>query len=30
MSNTMDGRADDIMWKEDEDADDPDVMTTKY
>jgi hypothetical protein len=29
MSNTMDGRADDIMWKEDEDADDLDIVT-KY
>jgi len=30
MSDNMDGRPDDIMWKEVEDADDPDVMTTKY
>lgn len=30
MSNTMDGRVDDIMWKEDEDEDDPDIMTAKY
>jgi hypothetical protein len=30
VSDTMDGRADDIMWKEFQDADDPDVMTTKY
>jgi hypothetical protein len=30
MSDTMDGRADNIMWKEFEDADDIDVMTTKY
>jgi len=26
----MDRRADDIIWKEVEDADDPEVMTSKY
>jgi len=26
----MDRKTDDIMWKEFEDADDPEVMTTKY